>query len=109
MWHNPALAPDPAKLTVDQLKIIASNRVALSLYGWDPYLHNPKLKSRLHRIDVPTLVIWGASDGLVKPSYGRAYAELIPGAKFVQIEQAGHAPHVEQPEAFAKHVLAFAA
>lgn len=109
MWHNPALAPDPAKLTVDQLKIIASNRVALSLYGWDPYLHNPKLKARLHRIDVPTLVIWGASDGLVKPSYGRAYAELIPGAKFVQIEQAGHAPHVEQPEAFAKHVLAFAA
>lgn len=108
MWHNPALAPDLAKLTVEQLKIIAGNRIALSLYGWDPYLHNPKLKGRLHRINVPTLFVWGASDGIVKPSYGRAYAELVPGAKFVQIEAAGHAPHVEQPDAFVKHVLAFA-
>lgn len=107
MWHNPALAPDLSKLSVDQMKVVAGNQVALALYGWDPYMHNPKLKGRLHRVNVPTLVMWGASDGLVKPSYGRAYAELIPGARFVQIEQAGHAPHVEQPEAFVKHVLAF--
>lgn len=109
MWHNPALAPDVSKMSIEQLKIIAGNRIALALYGWDPYLHNPKLKARLHRINVPTLLVWGASDGIVKPSYGRAYAALIPGAKFVQIDAAGHAPHVEQPEAFVNHVLAFTA
>ena len=86
---------------------IAANRIALGLYTWEPYMHNPKLTHRLHRISVPTLVIWGASDGLVKPDYGQAYAKLIKGAKFVAISEAGHSPHVEQPEAFLSQVLAF--
>ena len=49
MWHDPARAPDPSTFTDEQLKIVAGNLVALSLYGWDPYLHNPKLRHRLHR------------------------------------------------------------
>jgi pimeloyl-ACP methyl ester carboxylesterase len=53
------------------------------------------------------LVLWGASDGIVSPAYGRAYANLIPGACFTLIEQAGHHPEIEQPEAFASHVLDF--
>jgi pimeloyl-ACP methyl ester carboxylesterase len=108
-WHNPALAPDPSKLTDAQLKIIAGNRVALSLYGWDPYLHNPQLRYRLHRITVPTLFLWGASDGVVTPAYGKAFCSMIPGAKMTVIGEAGHSPHAEQPEQFVKHVLDFAA
>ncbi len=108
-WHNPALAPDPLTLTDAQLKIVAGNRVALSLYGWDPYLHNPQLRYRLHRITVPTLFLWGASDGLVTPAYGKAFCAMIPGAKMTVIDNAGHSPHVEQPELFVKHVLDFAA
>jgi pimeloyl-ACP methyl ester carboxylesterase len=108
MWHDPARAPDPSKLTDDELKVVAGNRVALSLYGWDPYLHNPKLRHRLHRIKVPTLFIWGASDRLVTPAYGRAYCGMIPGARMTVIERAGHAPHVEQPDAFVANVMSFA-
>ncbi len=108
-WYDPSLAPDVTKMTEAQLKIVAGNRVALSLYGWDPYLHNPKLRYRLHRITVPTLFLWGASDGLVKPAYGKAFCEMIPGAKMIVIDKAGHAPHAEQPELFVKHVLDFAA
>ena len=52
IWHDPTLAPGASKFTDEQLKIVAANRVALSLYGWDPYLHNPKLRHRLHRIKV---------------------------------------------------------
>ena len=48
---------------------------------------------------MPTLVLWGESDGVVRPDYGRAYAELIPGARFELIEHAGHHPEIEQPEA----------
>jgi pimeloyl-ACP methyl ester carboxylesterase len=108
-WHNPALAPDPSTLTEAQLKIIAGNRVALSLYGWDPYLHNPRLRHRLHRITVPTLFLWGASDKLVAPAYGKAYCNMIPGAQMIMIDEAGHSPHVEQPDRFVKHVIDFAA
>ena len=66
-------------------------------------MHNPKLKHRLHRIGVPTLVVWGASDGIVKAeSYGAGYADLIPEAKLKVIPEAGHLPHLEQPAAFKK-------
>src|SRR5262249_40475395 len=69
MWHDPTLAPDTSKFSDEQLKIVAGNRVALSLYGWDPYLHNPKLRHPLHRIHVPTLVLCGASDRPLPPPH----------------------------------------
>jgi len=58
---------------------------------------------------VPTLVAWGESDRIVTPDYGRAYASLIPGARFETIANAGHHPDVEQPEALARLIGAFLA
>lgn len=107
MWHDPARAPATDGLPDEAFEMMAANRLALGLYTWEPFMHNPKLRHRLHRIAAPTLVIWGASDGLVKPDYGKAYAGLIPGARFVVIPEAGHLPHLEQPEAFVSQVLAF--
>ena len=94
-------------MTDAELTARARNWDALSLYGWHPYMYNPRLAFWLRRIAVPTLVLWGASDGIVTPAYGRAYAGLIPGARFAAIEQAGHHPEIEQPEVFADHVLDF--
>jgi pimeloyl-ACP methyl ester carboxylesterase len=106
-FHDPAKALDPALLSDEALDVFARNREAAALYLWEPYAHNPKLTRRLHRIDVPTLVLWGESDGIVKPAYGRAYSERIPGARFELIAAAGHAPQVEQPDAFVKSVVHF--
>lgn len=89
------------------LRSIARAREAMAMYGWKPYMHNPTLKRWLSRIDVPTLVLWGESDGLVKPEYGAAYASHIPGATFSVIRQAGHYPHLEQPREFVRQLLAF--
>jgi pimeloyl-ACP methyl ester carboxylesterase len=83
------------------------NREALGRYGWSPYMHNPKLKGRLHRIRIPTLFLWGASDRILSEGYGRAYAAAVPGAQFEIIERAGHFPHLERPDAFADRVLTF--
>jgi pimeloyl-ACP methyl ester carboxylesterase len=107
MWHDPAKAPDPAKMSDAEIQMVAANRIALAMYTWDPYMHNPKLRHRLHRIKLPTLLLWGAGDGIVTPKYGEAYRALIPGAKLVVIPDAGHAPHIEQPGAFVRHVMAF--
>ena len=87
----------------------ARGRDALCLYGWKHYMYNPQLKRWLGRIAVPTLVLWGASDRIVTPDYGRAYAGLIPGARFALIDAAGHHPEIEQPEAFADRVVSFIA
>lgn len=107
LYYDPSKRPNPTAMTDDERTILASNRIALALYTWEPYMHNPKLRYRLHRIDRPTLLIWGANDGLVTVPYAEAYCQLIPGAKLVVIPDAGHLPQVEQPDRFIDHVLSF--
>ncbi|MGI9480517.1 MAG: alpha/beta fold hydrolase, partial [Hyphomicrobiaceae bacterium] len=68
----------------------------------------PRLKNWLHRIDKPVQLVWGAQDRIVTPAYGEAFAAAIPGARFAAIEDCGHFPMWEQPQAFADHVTAFA-
>lgn len=107
-WHDPArCAPDFNAWEDAALVRYARGRDALCLYGWKDYMYNPQLKRWLGRIAVPTLVLWGASDRIVTPDYGRTYAGLIPGARFGLIEAAGHHPEIEQPEAFADRVVSF--
>src|SRR5689334_4111552 len=84
------------------------NRESLARFAWQPYMHDPKLRSRLHRIRIPTLVLWGKQDGIMSESYGRAFAAAIPGARFELIDKAAHYPHIEQPQQFADRVFAFA-
>jgi len=86
----------------------ARAREATARFAWNPYFHNPRLKSRLHRIRIPTLFLWGTHDRMLSERYGRAYCEMIPGASFEPIERAGHFPHQEQPKVFAEKVMAFA-
>jgi pimeloyl-ACP methyl ester carboxylesterase len=91
----------------DELVVMARGWDALCLYAWRPHLYNPRLKRWLGRIAVPTLLLWGASDRIVTPGYGRAYADLIPGSRFELIAEAGHHPELEQPEAFVERVVGF--
>jgi pimeloyl-ACP methyl ester carboxylesterase len=90
-----------------ELVTIARNREALARFAWSPYMHNPKLRHRLHRIGVPTLFLWGAQDHIVSADYGRSYCAAVPGARFELIENAGHLPHIERPEAFAEKIFDF--
>jgi pimeloyl-ACP methyl ester carboxylesterase len=107
-WHDPVRwAPDFDAMTDDELVIHHRNWESLCLYGWHPYMYNPKLLTWLGRVSVPTLVLWGESDGIVAPAYGRAYAAAIPGARFETIAGAGHHPHVERPEALVDRLAAF--
>ncbi len=110
MFHDPAkFTPDPSKMSDEALSIMVRNRESLALFVWEPYMHNPKLLHRLHRVAGPTLFLRGASDGLVSEAYMNAYAKLVPGSTTATIAEAGHAPQLEQPEAFAKIVNAFLA
>jgi pimeloyl-ACP methyl ester carboxylesterase len=44
----------------------------------------------LRSVDVPTLVLHGSRDTLIDPSGGRQTAEVIPAARYVEIEGMGH-------------------
>jgi pimeloyl-ACP methyl ester carboxylesterase len=78
----------------------AKNSATVTRLAYRPRFHNPDLAKWLHRIDVPTLLVWGAEDGLVPPKFGEAYRTLIPGSRLVVLPQAGHAPFDEQKDAF---------
>lgn len=107
-WHDPdRFAPDFNAMSDEALVVHARNREALCLYAWHPYMYNPQLQRWLGRIAAPTLVLWGAGDRVVSPDYGRAYAGLIPSARFELIERAGHHPEIEEPEAFTDRVAGF--
>ena len=106
-WHDVRNAPDFDAMPDEELVLYARNREALCVYGWHPYLHNPQLKRWLPGIRNPTLLLWGATDGIVTPDYGKAYAALIPHSRFEQIEAAGHHPEIEQPDICAARIAAF--
>jgi pimeloyl-ACP methyl ester carboxylesterase len=107
-FHDPAKnALDLASMPDEELHVVARNREALALLTWEPYMHNPKLKHRLHRVNVPTLFLRGASDGIVSAEYLERYAALMPQARTETIAETGHLPHVEQPAATAAKVMHF--
>ena len=108
-FHDTALDPlaDMSALTRKQAIAVARHRETTARLCWEPYFHNPSLKNRLNRIQIETLVVWGAKDGFVRPKYGRAFARRIPGATFVTIPKAGHYPHIEQADVFLETVREF--
>ncbi len=91
---------DYSQMSDEELTAVARANETFARFCWDPYMHNPKLRHRLHRVNTPTLVIWGEKDGIVTTAYGEAYAKFIPGAKFSTVPGAGHYPHLEAPDAF---------
>jgi pimeloyl-ACP methyl ester carboxylesterase len=107
-WHDPdRYAPDFDAMEDADIVRHARDWDALCLYAWHPYMYNPQLSRWLRRVIVPTLVIWGDSDGIVSPAYGAAYAGLIPGARFETIANCGHHPEIERPDELTAAIARF--
>ncbi|KPI19772.1 hypothetical protein OK074_7771 [Actinobacteria bacterium OK074] len=91
---------DPALLPPEQLALRAANMATMRTIAGDPYMHDPKLRRRLGRVTLPTMLLWGESDRVFSPAYGAAYADAFGGeTRFEVIPEAGHLPQIEQPEA----------
>lgn len=95
------------ELTEEQVDVQIRNRVATARLGWQPRLFNPDLRKWLHRISVPTHVIWGDTDKIVDPVYAAEFGRIIAGSEVTIIESAGHLPHVEKSEPFVEAVSGF--
>jgi pimeloyl-ACP methyl ester carboxylesterase len=108
-FHDPKRADEMvAHLARPELEDVnLKNRAATARLTWHPRGYDPNLHKWLHRIDVPTLVIWGADDRLFPKDYAFAYERLIPGSKAVIIPDCGHLPQVEQRRAFVSALEAF--
>jgi pimeloyl-ACP methyl ester carboxylesterase len=108
IYKDPAkLLPDFGKLSEAELATIFRARETLALLVWEPWMHNTKLKRRLHRVNAPAMLVRGDSDGLVSADYLEGYAKLLPNARTMTISGAGHLPHLEQPQALAALISEF--
>jgi pimeloyl-ACP methyl ester carboxylesterase len=97
-FHNPEpFRVDPATLPPAAQAIVAGNRTAISVYA-GAAMTDPTLAGRLGSVEIPALVLWGDSDGIVDASYGRAYAAAIPMARFQLLPDTGHSPQLETPD-----------
>jgi len=73
---------------------------------WErPY--DPKLAQRLHRIQCPTLLVWGANDRLIPPAYGEAYRKHLPQSEMKIIPNCGHLAMFEKEAEFVEAVTTF--
>jgi pimeloyl-ACP methyl ester carboxylesterase len=82
------------------------NMTALARLVWErPY--DPRLPERLHRIQCPMLLLWGAEDRLVPPAYGKAYRQYLPQAELKLIPNCGHLPMFECEAEFVEAISRF--
>jgi pimeloyl-ACP methyl ester carboxylesterase len=97
-FHDPApFRVDPSTMSDAQKAGMAANAVALSAYTAGT-MADPTLLERLSGVGIPTLVLWGASDQIADPEYGRAYAAAIHWARFQVLPATGHMPQLETPD-----------
>jgi pimeloyl-ACP methyl ester carboxylesterase len=96
-YHDPdQFRINPATMSPEQLAVLAGNRQALADYT-AAGMTDAALRRRLGRVSLPVCVLWGDSDRIVDPDYGRALAAAIPRAGFQLLSDTGHVPQIENP------------
>jgi pimeloyl-ACP methyl ester carboxylesterase len=110
LFHDPqgAMATLIIKEHPDEQTMLSAyqSMTVLARLVWErPY--DPKLAGRLHRVQCPTLLLWGEHDRLVPPAYGKAYQQHIPGSELVLIKDCGHLPMFEKEAEFVDIITSF--
>jgi pimeloyl-ACP methyl ester carboxylesterase len=105
--HPAAELALPASLDDPRILMWLRAREATARVGWNPYLHNPKLPGHLHRVQCPTLLLWGRQDRLIPLAHGEFYAQHIPGARLQVFDECGHMLPFEKTDEFVAETCGF--
>jgi pimeloyl-ACP methyl ester carboxylesterase len=107
--HDTALAEQmlAQPLTDEQQFARMKNRLTMAKLAWQPRFYNPHLSKWLHRITVPTLILWGDNDKIIPPGYGPAFRDLMPGSRLETIANCGHLPQIERMDDWTGKIVAF--
>jgi len=110
LFHSQELAERMLAMPMsdEERDIALKNRFTTARLAWSPRLYNPELEKWIHRIDLPTLILWGKQDALLPAAYAQRFHELIAGSQVQLLEGCGHLPHVEKTAEFVAAIRAFA-
>ena len=104
-FHDDSLVtPELVEAYLDRLLIQGSDD---AFYGLTVPRTAPGPPVELEKLQLPTLVVWGAEDELISVASGRRSAALIPGSEFVVIGDCGHLPMEEKPAELLAAMLPF--
>ena len=100
MYADPELGERAAEraLAEKHLDLTIRNRTTSARLGWKPRFFNPHLGRWLHRVKVPTHIIWGAQDRIIPAVYAKTFHSLIPQSVLTIVPGASHLPHVERED-----------
>jgi pimeloyl-ACP methyl ester carboxylesterase len=98
---------EAARLRFYDTSQVPTTRRCSTALCWRPYVHNPKLPYYLRQVQTPTLVVWGRQDAIVPLNCGELYARELPNATLRVIDNCGHSPQNERPDAFLQEVIPF--
>lgn len=105
-WFSPDFHRDRAE-ELRAWRNMLVRTTAAGYAGTGAAIRDADFTEQAKAIAVPTLCVVGAHDGATPPDAVRAAADLIPGAGYALIEDAGHIPCVEQPDELAELFLTF--
>jgi pimeloyl-ACP methyl ester carboxylesterase len=102
LYSDPTLAANAAAGASDAATVerIFRNRQTTARLVWSPRWFNPSLGKWLHRMRMPTLLVWGEQDRLFPLAHAEPFAQLIPGSILRVIRDCGHVPFIEKPAEF---------
>lgn len=108
LYHDPARMPPPADPADAAAAFQAYKDMAgLARFGWTPFMADPKLERRLHRVTARTCVIAAEHDAVVPLAHCQRYAGAIAGARLRVLDGSGHAMDSEAPDALAGAITGF--
>lgn len=86
---------------------LSQRRAARAMVKLSKSSRRDHMGDRLPRIAAPTLVLWGREDIVTPPRVAEELCSLLPDARLCWIDKCGHAPMIEQPQAFNAALVAF--
>jgi pimeloyl-ACP methyl ester carboxylesterase len=106
IYHDQSIADRLLAIPVsdEQADLALTNRFAAAKFGWEPRWFNPSLERWLHRISVPTLILWGQNDKVFPSEWAARWGECIPASRVEIIPECGHGIAIEKPERAAKEI-----
>ncbi len=96
-FYDPAIA---SKELVDEIYATVNSRKALQILSLAKSTIHNNLEKDLSGIRTNCCLIWGRNDIITPPRVAIKFKELIPHSKLFWIDQCGHVPMLETPEAF---------
>lgn len=104
-FYDPAVA---TKELVDEVFSIVNDRskgLRVVMTAKSAVRHN--LSDKIHKIEAPTLLVWGKQDAVTPPFVAEKFHELMPNSRLHFLDKCGHAPMMERPEEFNEILATF--